>query len=147
MPLYFAYGSCMSLKDLQRHVPEAVLVGPAVLEGYSLGFTLWSKHREGGVADIVPQEGARVEGVIFDVPDFTGLDLREGHPDMYQRIVVSVKPVGKDEYINISTYEVVEKQEEELDPSKAYADIIIDGARNLSKVYQKQLQDRFKGII
>ncbi|MDL4842198.1 gamma-glutamylcyclotransferase family protein [Aquibacillus rhizosphaerae] len=146
MPLYFAYGSCMSLIDLKRHVPEAIYVESAILKDYRLGFTLWSKHRQGGVADIVSEIGSEVEGKIFDVPNFKGLDLREGHPHMYRRISVEVYPFNQSKPIVLSTYEVVNKKKE-MDPSKSYADIIMDGCVHLTDGYQKALKTRFKGII
>ena len=55
MPLYFAYGSCMSLKDLARTV-DAKLLGPATLNDYRLAFTKYSKGRQGGVVDVIPAE-------------------------------------------------------------------------------------------
>lgn len=139
--LYFAYGSCMS-EDFARSVPDYVCLGHAVLKNYRLAFTRYSSSRGGGVADIVPAMGSTVEGVLYQLhremlPD---LDVREGvKSGAYQRISVKVETVlGPRE---AWTYEVVEKEQEELPPTNEYADLILSGARPVvSRTYFQHLK-------
>jgi cation transport regulator ChaC len=142
MPYYFAYGSCMSQKDISRTV-EATFVGPAILENYRLGFTRYSKNRQGGVADIIPDQGERVEGILFRVDGFLELDEREGAPHVYDRVNVVVQREGEDEFIEASTYAIVEKQANDIPPSDEYIRIILEGVEPLSDGYKSQLQRKF----
>ncbi len=67
--LYFAYGSNLSFEQMQRRIgSKPKVVGKAYLENHRLGFTLYSKLTwKGGVADIVPEVGAKVWGVIYEL--------------------------------------------------------------------------------
>ncbi|WP_102349037.1 gamma-glutamylcyclotransferase family protein [Bacillus sp. Marseille-P3661] len=144
MANYFAYGSCMSLKDIRRTVGTAQYVGPATLQNYRLGFTKFSKGRQGGVADIVPAAGEKVEGIVFSVPDFIALDRREGvHIQAYKRISLKIELQTTGEEVETETYTVVHKEKEEIIPSEEYMNIILDGACNLSEHYQNMLKERF----
>jgi hypothetical protein len=143
MPLYFAYGSCMSEKDLARTV-KAKKIGTATLYDYKLGFTRYSIGREGGVADIVPSPSDYVEGVLFEVPNFKGLDKREGHPTIYRRKRVKVLMNEFQVFTYAYTYEVLEKSiidPKEYAPSEYYKGLIFEGAKALSQEYQSLLKD------
>ena len=68
---YFAYGSCMCPVDLKRSLGESThryVIGPAVLQGYRLGFFRRSRRRNCGVLDIVPDGSASVQGVLYHLP-------------------------------------------------------------------------------
>lgn len=121
---YFAYGSNLDVEQMARRCPGARLVGPAVLDGYRLGFTVHSELWEGGVADIVAAPGARVHGVLWDLNDeqLAALDRYEQVPVMYRRVRVSV---GGE---SVWTYEVVEKRPH-VAPSARYRDVIVRAAR------------------
>lgn len=137
MPLYFAYGSCMSQVDIARTVKCSV-VGRAKLHNFALGFTRYSYHRKGGVADIVPMEGEWLEGMLFEVPDFKGLDAREGHPTIYVRTPIQVE-LDSGELVTAQTYQVVDKSKEEFEPSAMYARLILEGAEPLTFEYMLKL--------
>ena len=147
MALYFSYGSCMCERDIKRDVKGARFVGPATLFDYRLGFTRWSDKRKGGVADIVPATGDKVEGILFEVSDFEGLDRREGHPIAYKRCQVNVLPLGQEDCVEVTTYAVVDKSDQDILPSKEYMEIILDGAKQLSEGYQIKLKKRFEQIM
>lgn len=145
MAYYFAYGSCMSVKDLARTVKDAQLVGAAIVADYELAFTKYSSGRKGGVADIVSKPGCKVEGIVFEVKDFKALDRREGvHNGLYKRIPVQLVLAQTSETIHAETYIVVEKDADEVIPSDDYMNIILDGATGLSEEYQNDLKERFK---
>lgn len=128
--LYFAYGSCMSPKDLARDVDEFELVGPAVARGFRLGFTRYSRRRRGGVADLVPDLHAAVEGVLYRLPvsRLAALDEREGAPDHYRRDVIGVRTPDGRLHDCVLTYVVADKAAEEFAPHADYTATILDGA-------------------
>ncbi|NNV05092.1 gamma-glutamylcyclotransferase [Geobacillus sp. C56-T2] len=140
--LYFAYGSCMSERDFRPTVPHFEVMGRAVLDDYRLAFTRYSCRREGGVADIVPSPGDRVEGVLYKIPEHyvANLDRREGVPaGVYRREYVDVQFHGQ--FVPALTYVVVDKQAEEIAPSASYAAIILnEGMSRLSRQYAEQVR-------
>jgi cation transport regulator ChaC len=141
---YFAYGSCMSPKDIQRTTP-AEFVSAATLYDYKLAFTRYSAGRRGGVADIVPSVGDYVEGVLLKISDLKALDRREGHPFAYKRKKVRVLVHSRMQIVSVWTYEVTTKEEYEIQPSEAYKRLIREGAKAyLSKEYRKALEANLK---
>lgn len=141
---YFAYGSCMSLKDIQRTTP-AEFVSAATLFDYKLAFTRYSQGRRGGVADVIKSSGDYVEGVLFKVSNLKSLDAREGHPICYKRKKVKVLLHDRPKLLTVWTYEVVRKESFEIRPTKAYLDLIREGARQfLSREYQRELESNFR---
>lgn len=77
---YFAYGM---LTD-PRHMPEARRVGRAELRNHALRF--WH------YADVVPESGSTVQGVLWSLPSgmLATLDTVEGYPSLYGRKTVPV---------------------------------------------------------
>jgi len=88
MKLYFAYGSNLHKTQMRYRCPDSIPVTKAYLSGYKLVFR--------GVADIVSEEGATVEGAIYLVSkrDERNLDRYEGYPHLYTKEGVLV--VGED---------------------------------------------------
>src|SRR5690349_16293813 len=64
---YFAYGPDMASDLLADLLGHPVKGRRARLPGYRLAFTARSDDWEGGVADIVREDGADVEGVAFEL--------------------------------------------------------------------------------
>ncbi|MBB6284952.1 gamma-glutamylcyclotransferase family protein [Geobacillus subterraneus] len=73
--MYFVYGSCMSERDFRRTAPHFEVIGRVVLDDYRLAFTRYLSGRQGGVADIVPSPGDRVEGVLYKISSHYVKDL------------------------------------------------------------------------
>src|ERR1041385_6322192 len=117
MHLYFAYGSNMDALQMKDRCPDAQLLGPATLPGYTLAFTIYSPKRNCGCADIVVKEGENVHGLLYRLheEDLARMDGFEGHPIHYQRIIVSVEHGGS--VLEAHTYEVVTK-EKHIDTSR-----------------------------
>lgn len=86
--LIFAFGSNLSVAQMQRRCPGAVLVGPAMLDGYRLAFGSHSSGWNGGVATVVRAKGHRVRGVVYQLSeeDVARLDRCEGTPWQYRRV-------------------------------------------------------------
>lgn len=145
MPLYFAYGSCMSFSDLEK-TTSFEYVGTGIVFDYRLAFSVYSRTRQGGVADIVYAPGEKVEGILFEVPDFEQLDRREGHPNFYRRREIEVWDKQAKTMRIASTYEVVHKKTVEIPPSLEYANILLEGAKRLSESYQQQLQAHISSL-
>ncbi|MFC5711994.1 gamma-glutamylcyclotransferase family protein [Thalassorhabdus alkalitolerans] len=145
MPYYFAYGSCMNVNDIKRTV-DGKRLGPALLHDYTFGFRAFSHKREGGVADIIFEEGKTVEGALFEVPGFEELDIREGYPLVYDRIPVHVKRLESNEWVKAETYTIKDKAVTDIPPSKYYAGLIEEGAEILSLEYQDQLRKMIREL-
>ena len=92
--LYFAYGSNMNLNQMAFRCPDAEVVESVRLEGYRLAFR--TNGGGNGVATILPEEGSRVEGVLWKItPECEkSLDFYEGYPHLYGKEPVLVQ--GKD---------------------------------------------------
>ncbi|MFC7441356.1 gamma-glutamylcyclotransferase family protein [Laceyella putida] len=144
---YFAYGSCMDEHSFKGTVGAGnySVLGVASLPDYRLAFTLYSEHRQGGVADIVAAKGERVEGVLYLLhPDaLPDLDKREGVDiGHYRRIRVKVWHQGS--LVEAETYTVVNKASEEIKPSEAYLKLIYNGAvGQLSPAYRRRLAEQW----
>lgn len=147
--LYFSYGSCMSRQSFRESVPRFELVGEAALKGFRLAFTHRSAVRAGGVADVVPEEGSEVRGILYRIAwsDLAELDEREGvHAGRYQREWVEVEALGV-RFSPVLTYTVVHKRPRDLPPSPEYAGLLADGARGmLDPRYVEELEALFRRL-
>src|SRR5215213_8688410 len=84
--LLFAYGSNLA----EEQVPGAECLGTALLRGHRLELNRRSIRWRGGVVDVVPAEGERVWGVLYEVGE-PGLAARErGLPDDWLAVLGSV---------------------------------------------------------
>lgn len=91
MPRYFAYGSNLSVPQMQRRCPGALPGEAARLPGHHLAFAGVSKNwAAGGVATIVPSDPAHsVPGRLYTLDEaaLLRLDVYEGS---YDRIAITV---------------------------------------------------------
>ena len=148
---YFAYGSNLSGARLHESCPSARLETTARLPGYRLAFTRRSERWGGGVADIRPDAGTEVQGVVWriDGADGDALDRQEGvdaTPPRYRRIEVDVT-TAEGEVLNCLAYQVVEPQAPHIAPSAAYLDTMLRGARaaGLSGAYVARIEVSARG--
>jgi len=126
--LYFAYGSLLDPRRLRRHCPGAAVAGRARLPDHQLAFTRYARSERGGVADIVPQPGATVWGVLYDLDAscLAALDDYEGAPRAYRR--ESVRVVD-DEGLEREAIAYVANRTGEFAPSRQYLALIARGGR------------------
>ena len=96
---YFAYGSNMDERQMQSRCLESLLVGIAILDGYRLGFTRYSKNRNG----------------------------MEGRGKAYERMTVSVRFLDG-RTIEAETYYVIDKQPD-VRPSEEYLALLLNAAK------------------
>ena len=137
----------MSPEDLARDVEEFELVGPALVRGFRLGFTRYSRARRGGVADLVPDPDGVVEGVLYRLPveQLPALDEREGAPEHYRREHIRVETPDGQTYDDVLTYVVVDKAPEEIPPHADYGQTILQGAEAyLSPPYVERLRETLR---
>ena len=139
MAYYFAFGSCMHLDDIARTV-NAKVVGAGRLEHYRLGFTKYSNGRQGGVADLIETPHDYAEGMVFEVEGFKELDAREGAPFFYERVRVPIHLTHEDRVVFATTYMIKNKESYEIQPTEEYANLIREGAKQLSPSYQRYLE-------
>jgi gamma-glutamylcyclotransferase (GGCT)/AIG2-like uncharacterized protein YtfP len=110
LTLYFAYGSNMDPRTLQKTVPGASPLGPGRLEGFRLEFNVYSDRWEGGAANLEPDPDGHLWGVVWDIEtdDLGKLDTYIGHPTFYRREDVAVQ-VGE-ETLECVTYRVAHQR-------------------------------------
>lgn len=65
--LYFAYGSNLSSKRINKNVPSAVFVCTARLPGYELRYCEYSDSWKGAAATIWEKEGEEAWGVVWRI--------------------------------------------------------------------------------
>ena len=130
---YFAYGSNLSAARLRESCPSARLEAIGVVPGHRLAFTRRSERWGGGVADIRPDPGAEVRGVVWRIPAGEGaaLDRQEGvhaQPPRYRRLEVAVTTAAG-AVLDCLAYQVAEPEAEHVAPSAAYLETMLRGAR------------------
>lgn len=114
MRLYFGYGSNLDFDDWSKWCkknnasPDGLSeLKRAFLPGYSVNYSHYSSGRKGGAANIIATGNLSVGvyGVLFEVNQECQLSLddKEGHPNHYHQIEVSV--IGENgETISAVTY-------------------------------------------
>ncbi|MGF1498545.1 MAG: gamma-glutamylcyclotransferase [Elainellaceae cyanobacterium] len=126
---YFAYGSCMCPVDLKRSLGEKMhpyVIGPAILQGYRLGFFRRSRRRNCGVLDVVADSQSTVQGVLYRLP-WSFSDRLDEREEGYRHETISVTCQGRT-YPTVRTYTVIEKHDSEHAPNDWYFNIVLRGA-------------------
>jgi gamma-glutamylcyclotransferase (GGCT)/AIG2-like uncharacterized protein YtfP len=124
--IYFAYGSNMEPTQMQTRCPEHTIMGTACLTHYTLAFTRWSRSWNSGTADILPEKGKEVWGILYNLTfeNLRRVDKFADYPTSYVRQDVMVKH-GK-EILPAFTYIAV--RQGIFAPSKAYLNKMVLGA-------------------
>jgi len=137
---YFGYGSNMDETDLKkwcetnkRPYPEWTLLGIACLEDHELSFNYLSRSRNGGAANLMELPGQKVYGLLFEMDkddDLTTIRKKEGYPDHYGEILVTVECEGE-RIGDVTTYKVMKAKEKpgHQKPTAYYMDLILRSAR------------------
>jgi len=138
MKLYFAYGSNMDSKQMNRRCPENRLIGNATLPGYR-----WIITRR-GYASVVPSQQDAVEGVLYEISE-----TDEAHLDQYEGVGSGcyvkemVRILHNGEIVHAMIY--IDPVDEEGAPKKEYIRRINDAVRDagLSEAYVNRYIRRF----
>jgi gamma-glutamylcyclotransferase (GGCT)/AIG2-like uncharacterized protein YtfP len=137
MERYFAYGSNLNLKDMEKWCERmgrpCALGGrgvPAYLPDHDLVFDYFSNSRKSGVLDLRPSIGKVVPGALFEVAEenLKTLDLKEGVPLIYRRAGKRVLLADGRE-LEAVAYEVSPEYRSPapVAPSAAYVEIVAAG--------------------
>ena len=137
----FAYGSNMNLADLVRWArlkgrPPPVIhaMYQAELRGMARCWNYWSTARNGGAANVCPDQESSVWGLILEVdePTFLTMDLKEGHPNRYSRGTTQHRcwTPKADRYEEAWVYVVTPefRVDGTVRPTAAYLKLVIDAA-------------------
>lgn len=81
---YFAYGSNMNWRQMQRRCPSARFVCVARLPGYRFAIARHSRLRDCGTANIFPEAESTVWGIVYEVSESDML-IMDGFEDGYSR--------------------------------------------------------------
>lgn len=126
---YFAYGMNTNADGMRWRCPDAVSQGKAYLPNWRFRFA--------GPADIVPDQGNHVCGVLWNITDhcLDSLDNLEGYPYYYTRDWVSV--IWQNQTLQAMTY-FMQPGHADQDPSLTYLDTVRDGYQHFA-INQKQI--------
>jgi hypothetical protein len=106
MRRYFAYGANIDPDRMASRVPGVTALGPAQLTGFTLELTIRDREWGGGVANIRPDPGGRVWGMLWEGPDevFAVLDTYQGDASSARKESVTVD--GPDGEVEAFTFRV-----------------------------------------
>lgn len=119
---YIAYGSNLSVEQMEYRCPDAKVVGTAVLKDWKLVFRY---H-----ADIKPCRGAETPVLVWTVSaaDERRLDRYEGFPTYYVKKDVQVIMDGSGEKLEGMVYIMTDSRGTDLTPpAQSYYEIIEGG--------------------
>lgn len=134
--LYIAYGSNINLKQMAYRCPHSKVVGTSEIKDYELEFR--------GVATIVPQKGASVPVLIWELDDrdLPSLNRYEGYPRLYRQETMSFDLDGQ-------SYEgmaYLMNYGELSPPSQQYYNTILQGYRE-NGLDEKYLQTALENSL
>ena len=138
---YFAYGSNMNWEQMQRRCPSTRFVSVASLKDYRFAIARHSRLRNCGTANIFPDSGSEVWGIVYDIsePDLTILDSFE---DGYRRENVRVFGGGDSQRPVAALVYIAEKEEPVPLPNREYKRLMVEGAKhwNIPESYRLMLE-------
>lgn len=128
---YFAYGSNLDIKQMKKRCPDSTILGVGCLKGYRLDFTHYSLKWEGGAADVIPDSGKEVWGIVYEIsqPDFVKLNSYEGENyDSFKDTIITDIPINDTSIKDVLVYKVINKKEF-IPPKETYLNIIKEAAK------------------
>lgn len=131
--LYLAYGSNLSISQMNFRCPDAFVVGRATIKDYRL---MYKGSKTGAYATIEPAEGYEVPVLVWMISenDEKSLDRYEGYPVFYYKKELEVEVMGisrrdRDKSYGVKTAMVYIMDEERGHglPSRYYEEILKEG--------------------
>jgi gamma-glutamylcyclotransferase (GGCT)/AIG2-like uncharacterized protein YtfP len=124
---YFAYGSNLNWRQMQRRCPSSKFVTIAKLPDYEFGITRHSRLRDCGTANVFPVNGKEVWGAVYEVSD-ADLIIMDGFEDGYRREILSVyAPDNSSQPLRALVY-IAEIESDVPPPNPEYKRLILEGA-------------------
>ena len=147
---YFAYGSNLNIDRMRSRIGYRPKYEKGILYDYQFRTNKKAYTKGFGFANVEPMKGRKVEGKLYLLTnkDFKKLDIYEGFPTQYTRLVVNIK-LFSGKKIKAITYIASNPINKDLKISYDYAYHIEKGLKELSKYYSMQLLallDRLKGF-
>jgi gamma-glutamylcyclotransferase (GGCT)/AIG2-like uncharacterized protein YtfP len=131
----------MNWEQMQRRCPSTRFVSVASLKDYRFAIARHSRLRNCGTANIFPDSGSEVWGIVYDVsePDLIILDSFE---DGYRREWLSVCASGNTQNLLEVLVYIAEKEDIVPLANPEYKRLILEGARhwNIPKYYCSMLE-------
>ncbi|MEM7007747.1 MAG: gamma-glutamylcyclotransferase family protein [Thermodesulfobacteriota bacterium] len=141
--LYFAYGSNMNPERMRERGAAFYSRTNLIFPGYRLVFNKIVKTPDAGAANIVRDEKAYVQGVLYLVTlrGIYNLDKFEHYPDEYDRVSLShvVNDNSKQEFYTYIAQP--DKTREGLMPLSSYLDHLLAGRDLLTEDYCNFLKE------
>ncbi len=139
---YFAYGSNMNPERMVERGVEFFSRELLILDGWSLRFHKITLHPNTGAANIVPDRGGVVEGILYEVTieGISRLDQYEHYPTEYDRVGLRVRLDCGNEAEILTYIAHTHKTREDLKPSRSYLDHLLAASDLLSENYYNQLK-------
>ena len=141
---YFAFGSNMDKQQMIDREVEFTEMQKGIMKDWKLVFNKRKWKGEGvGFANIVPEYGLTVEGIIYKVNENTiqTLDDLEGIPKAYHKKTMLVENINK-ESVNCIVYIANHSRtNNSLKPEKKYLNHLLAGKEFLSEEYYSELKN------
>lgn len=158
MAIVFQYGSNMltsRINSPDRLNGKAKFIEVAYTENdYEFDFTVWSKTNSCAAADIIPNGGRKIWGVLYEIPDYLvnrktsgkekSLDAIEGEGTNYKRTSIRVRHIGGRIFeAEVITYVAIDRKSD-IQTSQKYVEYILDGLKehNIPNEYRTYIKER-----
>ena len=141
---YFAFGSNMDKERMEERTHESSERQKGVLKDWKLVFNkIKDEERGSGYANIEPEIGSIVEGIIYKVSEdaIRILDKWEGVPIAYHKKTMLVENSNKESVNCIIYIANHSKTDNSLKPEKKYLDHLLEGKEYLSEKYYFDLKN------
>ena len=126
---YFAYGSNMNWRQMQKRCPSARFVCIARLTDHQFGITRHSRLRNCGTANVFPAPGSAVWGIMYEISD-AELDILDSFEDGYRRAFLPIHP-GENGAAPLNALVYIAAIEDNVPlPNAEYRRLMVEGARH-----------------
>jgi len=140
---YFAYGSNMNFKQMKHRCQCVRFIKRGYLKNYKFVYDGYSKLRKGAVANVIPEDGEKVWGGLFEIDEkcLNNLDRYEGYPAYYERKELEVLDEDGNKY---PAWVYLRDPKKQGEPAEDYKNTILDGAKdcNLPEEYINKVLKR-----
>ena len=126
---YFAYGSNMNWPQMKQRCPSARFICVARLSDYRFAIARHSRLRKCGTANIFPDAGSEVWGIVYDLND-DDLNVLDSFEDGYRRERIFVVARGDGRHPFGALVYIAEKEDNAPLPNPEYKRLMVEGARH-----------------
>ena len=100
---FFLYGDLLNPSQLKRRAPEHKFLHLATLPDHTVKFCRWSSQWRCGLASIVPSQGEKTLGGVFELTDEDVKTMDQFEQDVpqgaYRHLQVTSRPDGEKELV------------------------------------------------